>query len=529
MFETWLQGVDGPRVVLIQPAHSLGLEAFIRARFPGSTVVRLSPGLGDEALHLALAASGPNHLVVDTSRGSGAPDRLSHLLLHTQQGGALLAGLGDLADAPSEQRAQFRAEVHDLLGDSLAASRIWPRFIALRNGTGARAVIRERQTVAFLKRAPHVGRVLLTLPGSHVESEARLTQSDADHPQEFRTEWSVPPLVLREYFDCVSSPGQLLDHGSALLPGSIRPLTGRRKNEWTVPIGNLFVQREYITPRNATPRQPDVPRREGTYFHLDNEFRGHFGHTMTDVISKTWGWEQARTRYPGIRALVHGNRRAEPASWELELLAACGIPARDVVYEPGPVLVDRLVVAAPMFAQPRYVHPELKTIWRRTGDSLLEGVPDAESPSRIFVARSIANRPCRNADEVEAFFERSGFTLVYPEKHSLPEQVRMFRQADVVAGYAGSGMFGLLWAEEPKEVILITSESYSARNEWLIAGLVGHQVHVAWCRSEAEWSDGRWQPGAFQAGFHFDFEREGAFVKEVVAGLGGARSGSRTG
>ena len=105
----------------------------------------------------------------------------------------------------------------------------------------------------------------------------------------------------------------------------------------------------------------------------------------------------------------------------------------------------------------------------------------------------------------------------------LGEQVRMFREARVVAGFAGSGLFHLMFDEEPKDVILVASESYHAENEHLIAGVRGHRIRVAWCRSEAEWVDGAGHvrsEASMQAPYTFDADREGQDVRRWIAELG---------
>ncbi|MGZ9809194.1 glycosyltransferase 61 family protein [Pseudoroseicyclus sp. H15] len=70
---------------------------------------------------------------------------------------------------------------------------------------------------------------------------------------------------------------------------------------------------------------------------------------------------------------------------------------------------------------------------------LLATLPPPPPPSgeRLFLARS--GHP-RLADQpgVAAVFERQGFTVLYPERLPLAEQLRRLRAADVVAGAAGS-------------------------------------------------------------------------------------------
>ena len=85
---------------------------------------------------------------------------------------------------------------------------------------------------------------------------------------------------------------------------------------------------------------------------------------------------------------------------------------------------------------------------------------------------------------MEALFADHGFTVVHPEDHSLPDQARMVRDAEVVAGFAGSGMFQIALAGGPKHVVLVGSESYTASNEYLISSVVGHRLDLVLCRPD---------------------------------------------
>ena len=42
----------------------------------------------------------------------------------------------------------------------------------------------------------------------------------------------------------------------------------------------------------------------GPYFHIDGEIQGHFGHMITEQVSRLWAWEEAKRREPGLKALL---------------------------------------------------------------------------------------------------------------------------------------------------------------------------------------------------------------------------------
>jgi capsular polysaccharide biosynthesis protein len=334
-------------------------------------------------------------------------------------------------------------------------------------------------------------------------------------PKEFR----VPAMSLREYADVVCLPGQVVVSDNLLLPESYRHVHRER-------LGNRYTHE--LGPQFAVPDEKPAPAAvlEGSYLHLDNEFRGHFGHALTDQLSKAWPWEAAKRADPGLKALLAVNsHRTELAGFEEALLGAMGIEQQDVVLAPGPVRVERLLGATPMLSNPAYVHPDVAALWTSTGRRLADAAPNRPSPARIFCSRrdqtgpgafAGARRTCVNGPEVEDWFAGHGFTTVHPEQLSLPEQARMFRQAELIAGYAGSALFNLVFSEQPKHVLLVSPETYVARNEYLIASVLGHRLDVAWCRP-APGAERLTGTLARNSPFVFDFEREGRFLAEVLS------------
>ena len=90
------------------------------------------------------------------------------------------------------------------------------------------------------------------------------------------------------------------------------------------------------------------------------------------------------------------------------------------------MLVEKLVSATPMFSMPAYVHPDIRDVWATVGDALVASAPERSYPRRIFCARRMTKRACRNADAVESLFEQHGFEVVYRDEVFL----RVYRGED---------------------------------------------------------------------------------------------------
>ena len=92
----------------------------------------------------------------------------------------------------------------------------------------------------------------------------------------------------------------------------------------------------------------------------------------------------------------------------------------------------------------------------------------------------------------------------------------MFDRAHVVAGFAGSALFNLAFCTGAKRVILISSESYTARNEYMIASVLGHSIELIWCPPDLPQPVGGFSTKAFASGFSFDFERDGRYLEDLL-------------
>jgi len=500
----------------------------------------LAADLHRSSLQAALAAGHRyDAVVLDVGDPCLRGQKIVDLLYHLKVGGRLLVpgalkGFQPFAGESDESFAPAREFLEALLGHRAAPSlrslsslgmrrEDWhclKRAVVSADMVGDTAVLINRRRVQAkldelavneFVRATGRGRVIDSIAGKAWTPRASLRESESARGRFWANEWNAPDVFLREYRDVVCRPGQIAQVGRSLLPDSYRHI-GRPR------LGNHFMND--VAPLFATPKRKRPPDAElpGPHFYWDSEYRGHFGHALTEQLSRMWAFQRAKDEYPDLKVFMATNRhRRQAVPFEVEILARLGARLDDLVFVQGPVRIERLIAATPMFSQPLYVHPDIAQVWDRLGDSLDADASDRVYPERFFVGRRHAKRACVNAEEVEAIFVERGFEVVYPEDYSLPDQVRLFRSAKVIAGYGGSGLFNAMFAEEPKHLILVSSETYTAQNEWMIAGVRGHRVDVAWCRAER--GVGAKPARVLQTPFTFDRDREGRFLSDVLAEL----------
>ncbi|SHH58411.1 Protein of unknown function [Jatrophihabitans endophyticus] len=327
---------------------------------------------------------------------------------------------------------------------------------------------------------------------------------------------AYPPLHLRHYAGRVLFASHMLFATQrSVLPDSYR---------W-----HLYANPS--NPRFGSPTSdfarltPDVKAKgtlEGTYYNLDPQFSG-FGHVMTEVVGRLWGWDQAKREFPGIKALF-GVKSANNArnTAKYRVLRAYGIPEEDIVWASKPKRVNSLVSATSMWHNnlPYSVHPDLPEVWDRLAANLVD--PAVETYDKVFVSRSgqFARRSCHNIAQVEELFARHGFTIYYPEHFDLTEQASVFASARVLAGLGGSGLFNILFAKQLETAIILNQDAYYHRNEHLFTSLLGGEVHYFWSPTDPPPAEGWTRQRASEASWTFDLERHEEPLVELLRSVG---------
>ena len=122
---------------------------------------------------------------------------------------------------------------------------------------------------------------------------------------------------------------------------------------------------------------------------------------------------------------------------------------------------------------PLALSPEALECLRK--DLLAASAPLPESPRRLHVLRPRAlGRTVENEDEIIALSSRYGFTTVYPERHTLAEQVAMFNGAEAVLGVKGAALTNILFAPASCPLMVIAPNGFSDPFFWNIASVRGN-------------------------------------------------------
>lgn len=486
--------------------------------------------------HLKLL--GPADVIMYARRGTSTHHAamLRELLFHIAGGGEYVIALAQVDDyTPGRGLA---ACLDNMLTAVASGQPTGKSKIDKELTRATRSVTFDRSFIRIRKRGQHylkltdkwANRMLGSRnPNVKVRELARLKRGLLESPGEVESVGATrelnglkrsvpyPAMHLREYRGHIGFISNCLTFtDNEILPDSFPlHLMNNLENLAAVNVDHDFAR----IPEHRRPRET----LDGAYFLLDSPNSGHFGHLMTQVISRLWGWDRAKQENPELKALLrirYPNERVPEL--ERTVFNAFGIERDDIHWVDHPVYLETAYAATPMFHNvwrhetALYVHPQVRDVWRRIRDGLdRSGSPHFD---RIFVSRrdTLGNRRCLNGAEVEQRFADAGFEIVYPEDYPLRHQAGMMEQARVIAGFGGSGMFNAMFAEKLEHMIVLNQEAYVARNEQLIALALGANIHYIWNVPEIQHPSRGFSKAAYRSNWAFDFKQHGETLDRMI-------------
>jgi capsular polysaccharide biosynthesis protein len=237
-----------------------------------------------------------------------------------------------------------------------------------------------------------------------------------------------------------------------------------------------------VTPRSIFPlqRAPDgglsvntkicgrrLPK-DQVYAFLRQPFDNNYGHWLIEVLPKV-GILADHFDLESLKFIVTQHkitRKSYPMrKVYFDSLAAFGIKPQQIV-EMGREAVE---VEHLLYPLPLAVHPWVKA---PRAIEILEGLRDriageARGPRRLYVSRAHApKRHLLNEAEILAVLKNFDVTIVYPERLSFSEQVRLFAHAELVIGNYGANLTNAVFAPRGIKLFAITSEAMSDDFFW---------------------------------------------------------------
>lgn len=355
-------------------------------------------------------------------------------------------------------------------------------------------------------------RVLGSRPSATV-GEALVVRSFGE-PGEYRMparKMRAPELRLLEFRGRTEVRSDMLAvNGATVLPSSFK----HPWRSWNDQLDN-HTDKVASLRNDADP----VEHLNGSFFDLTSAVPGDRGHFLTESLPKLWGWNEAKDRDPGLRVLYRGAPADPEAPFQRGVLEHFGIAPEDIHVVLQDVSVERFVTASQAWQNGgwHFAHPVNRKVWATIRSGATEGA--SAGPEKIFVTRrsDTAETPGpRNARAVEERFADGGYAVLDLDTAALEDVVQAFVNASTVAGFAGAGMYQMLFAHKVQRVVVLTHGANTGRNEHLFAALRAQEIDYLWSKPDVEQPAGKFSAKAFNSAWDFDFAANADALEELL-------------
>jgi hypothetical protein len=189
-----------------------------------------------------------------------------------------------------------------------------------------------------------------------------------------------------------------------------------------------------------------------------NDGPPNFSHWLLDALPRLAFLEE----FPADTKILVPSRLAE---YQKESLRMLGLLER-VRYTPETHLVlENYFFSTPPSMVVCYSPYSVQFLRKRF---LPKADPSFTGPKRFVIDRHGKTRGLKNRVEVNRFFEKLGWAIVDTEKLTFAQEIKLFAEAEAIAGAVGSGFTNAVWCKPGTAVIQILPETVlDGSTEWI--------------------------------------------------------------
>ena len=205
----------------------------------------------------------------------------------------------------------------------------------------------------------------------------------------------------------------------------------------------------------------------------------HWGHFLVDVVSRLWYFLQndpSVDRYvfilpEGSQADIRGNYK--------EFFTLLNIWDR-LEFINTPTTYREVIVPEPGFQRKQYYSPLYIDVFDAVAENIQvdpSWIPLKKlyfSRSRLKKARAVEF----GFDAFDNFFEKNGYTVLYPETLSLSKMIFYIRNADTIASVSGSLPHNMLFGKQNQKLEIL--ERCVFNNDWQVCVNIMRQLHTTY-------------------------------------------------
>jgi capsular polysaccharide biosynthesis protein len=311
-----------------------------------------------------------------------------------------------------------------------------------------------------------------------------------------------PPSMNAESVKCpavksISFHGRqpVINGGTDVLDGSPGTVEVLKDVVFMPDRGCLFTRDGFAIPETALhrgleerkePGRVELPRRiaraDGPVIFLGTFLFGHWGHFLTEGISRLWGLHDK----PELAALPKLSlRRRENAPFIGNFLSYAGIGPGPLIDAREPLHMPEALMPKPSFVIRSHAYSVHGIYPTAVGGHVCAGRKVERSDQPVYLSRRQLPptlRRIHGEDRLEAMLSAAGARIVSPEKMAFEEQVVLFNSHRTFIGSIGSAFHSILFGPEDGTITTVVLHPPSVRSSYLLIDQVKNvQAHYVNC------------------------------------------------
>ncbi|MGK7954098.1 MAG: DUF563 domain-containing protein [Crocosphaera sp.] len=210
-------------------------------------------------------------------------------------------------------------------------------------------------------------------------------------------------------------------------------------------------------------------------------YTAHYGHFILETLSRFWVL-QRKVAYDKLifHPFIHSTSDPESFSPMKICLECFCLESERVLIVDKTLRFTNLSVPTALVEINNEAQEEQSQVYKQIGEycenvydqqrrflpSILRSIVDySKKRLKLYLSRKYwkKNFSIANESEVEKVFSSFGFTIIYPERLSFEKQVVLYKNAEVIAGFEGSGMHNSVFMKTG--ALAITIGSYRRPNK----------------------------------------------------------------
>lgn len=218
------------------------------------------------------------------------------------------------------------------------------------------------------------------------------------------------------------------------------------------------------------------------------EVHDHYGHFITDTMSRMWALEQLPSGLKVLFTPDPGVRLDTPLV--RQLMGAVGVTDSRLLRPQEPTVFEKLYCPVPALQLSR-IYQSFDAVHRKAAAVLLQNSGENRPSGPIYLTRRRLQQGLRRPvgeDKLEGLLERQGFRVVSPEQMDLAQQMAIFNSPYPVIGPFGSAMHSVLFKTSHEDQPLATLFPGKIPPRFMMCDVVkgAHSAYIKCMRIEEE-------------------------------------------